>query len=94
MSSISIDSDISEFDDLSASMTSVGSSLSVPRPFMEKRGLTKTSSYPLEQVQKCPETRTENESSRKKSVDKCVGQSEIHDWWQEELGLNGDDESF
>ena len=78
-----MDSDTSEYED--ALMTSVGSSLNVPRQFQEKRGLTKTSSYPLERVQKSTQQQKDSEAVLEKLADKYSGPKDIYDWWLNEV---------
>jgi len=80
VSTISADSEFSDLDDLSAS---AASSLSVPKLFIEKRKVSRTGSYPLEQFQQ----RTSEQSSRVvgNENEKNPDEENVHDWWVHEL---------
>ena len=79
VSTISADSDFSDMDELNVSMTS---SLSVPRLYNEKRKVSKTGSYPLEQLQKPIELSNEHTT---KEIGEKDEETDIHDWWLNEV---------
>ena len=87
MSTISYDSDVSEADDLSASMTSVGSSLIVPRVGIEKRVCPKANPSSLEHIRKTSRQKSEDHSASKQSGNYSED-SDINEWWLEQIASN------
>lgn len=75
MSTASGESDFSDLDELSSS---AASTLSVPKLVGEKRKVSKTGSYPLEQFHRKPHTThvDDTEESQK---------TEIYEWWEKEI---------
>ncbi len=85
-----MDSDVTEYDELNASSSSVGSSLIVPRVFPEKIALAKTTSYPLEQIQKSNKQWRDSDTVRQIVTNRYSSPKDIYDWWSDEVEKDKD----
>lgn len=80
MSIVSGESDFNDIDELSSS---AASSLSVPKLLSEKRKISKTGSYPLEQFQRTP--RKNSDSEGQGQDEQSEDRNEIYEWWEDQI---------
>ena len=89
MSSEGYDSEVSEMNDIGSSFSSM-TSLNIP-PMVtvhEKKPVGRTTSFPLEQVQKSNQQRRESETARQKLTEGIFEPRDVYDWWTDEVSEN------